>query len=513
MPLTRRAFLLGALGAPTLSLAGSGWRRLLTLPRAEAAKVEPRGRVVLGWHTGISSAWLDPQEQPAMLTPTNFQYAVHDALIKNYHGQIAQPALAERWEMAPDFRSATFWLRPGIKFHNGDPVTPEDVKFTYENYRGAQADVFKAKTERVEIVDDRTVRFHFKAPFLDFPILFGTGASGAAWVVPAKYYQQVGPDGFKRQPIGAGPYRLVRQEPGVKLEFEAFPDYYRPVHVKQLVMVGVTEPFTRVAMLERGEADIIYLVPGELIARVRSLPGVLLAPTLAGPFWMEMPGFEDPASPFHDRRVRQAISLALNRRALSEAETAGFAPPLGNWIPHNWPGAIEWPEFPYDPQQAKQLLADAGYANGLDLDWFVPFPPYFSLGERIISQLREVGIRTKMRTMERGTFFSLLRGGPAGVSGYPAGADRLGDPRRLGGALPGVFPMRRVVFAVVRARAGRQVRALRGLGRPCRAPAPGRRHPADDSGKLLRYSRIPAGVYQRHRPTYCGAEVAGRLFY
>src|SRR5207247_9656951 len=138
-------------------------------------------------------------------------------------------------------------LRTGTKIHKGEPATPQDVKFTYENYRGAKADVFKKKTERVEIVDDRTIRFLFKEPFLDFAILFGTAnVAGAGWVVPEKYYKQVGPDGFKQKPIGAGPYKLVRHEPGVKLEMEAFDGYYRPVHVKHLVMTSVPAPATRV---------------------------------------------------------------------------------------------------------------------------------------------------------------------------------------------------------------------------------------------------------------------------
>jgi Bacterial extracellular solute-binding proteins, family 5 Middle len=128
-----------------------------------------------------------------------------------------------------------------------------------------------------------TVHFHFKELFLDFPIIFGTAnVSGAGWIVPAKYYQQVGAERFKQQPIGAGPYKLVRQEPGVRIELEAFADYYRPVHVKQLVMIAVPEVATRVAMLERGEADIIYLVPGELIETVGKIPGVMLAPVLSG---------------------------------------------------------------------------------------------------------------------------------------------------------------------------------------------------------------------------------------
>ena len=132
---------------------------------------------------------------------------IHDALIKNQGTQLYDhAALAERFTVAADSKSATFVLRKGTKFHNGDPVTPQDVKFSYENYRGAKADVFKQKTERVEIVDDRTVRFVFKEPFLDFAILFGTAnVAGPGWVVPEKYYKQVGPDGFKQKPIGAGP--------------------------------------------------------------------------------------------------------------------------------------------------------------------------------------------------------------------------------------------------------------------------------------------------------------------
>jgi len=271
-------------------------------PAGAAAK----GKIVLAWHAGIASRWLDPQEHDGTATPDNFLTAIHDALIKNQGTELYNhPALAEHFTIAADSRSATFTLRRGIKFHNGDPVTPQDVKFSYENYRGAKADVFKKKTERVEIVDDRTIRFLFKEPFLDFAVLFGTAnVAGPGWVVPEKYYKQVGADAFKQRPIGAGPYRLIRQEPGVKIELEAFDGYYRPVNAKQLVMISVPEAATRVAMLERGEADIIYFVPGELINKVGKLPGVMLAPVLSGSWWLEFPGFQDPKNPFRDKRVR-----------------------------------------------------------------------------------------------------------------------------------------------------------------------------------------------------------------
>src|SRR5437016_5462417 len=272
-------------------------------PAGAAAK----GKIVLAWHAGIASRWLDPQEHDGTATPDNFLTAIHDALIKNQGTELYNhPALAEHFTIAADSRSATFTLRRGIKFHNGDPVTPQDVKFSYENYRGAKADVFKKKTERVEIVDDRTIRFLFKEPFLDFAVLFGTAnVAGPGWVVPEKYYKQVGADAFKQRPIGAGPYRLIRQEPGVKIELEAFDGYYRPVNAKQLVMISVPEAATRVAMLER----------------------------------------------------------------------------------------------------------EAGFPNGFDLEWVTPVPPFYSRGERVIAQLREIGIRARLQTMERGIFLQRLQGG------------------------------------------------------------------------------------------------------
>src|SRR5213594_3017570 len=348
-------------------------------PAGAAAK----GKIVLAWHAGLASRWLDPQEHNGTATPDNFLTAIHDALIKNQSTELYNhPALAEHFTVAADSKSATFTLRRGLKFHNGEPVTPQDVQFSYESYRGAKADVFKKKTERVEIVDDRTIRFLFKEPFLDFAILFGTAnVAGPGWVVPEKYYKQVGADGFKQKPIGAGPYKLVRHEPGVKVEMEAFEGYYRPVHVKQLVMTAVPEAATRVAMLERGEADIIYFVPGELINKVGKLPGVMLAPVLSGSWWLEFPGFQDPKNPFRDKRVREAVSLAIDRRAINQAESGGLGKVTGNWINNDVQNAIEWPEFERNVDKARQLLREAGYPNGFNVDWVTPLPSFYSRGE------------------------------------------------------------------------------------------------------------------------------------
>jgi peptide/nickel transport system substrate-binding protein len=383
-----------------------------------AGKVVASGSMVLGWHTNVAPRWLDPLQHDGGATPDNFLNAVQDALIKNFRNELYDHlALAERYEFAEDAKSATFWLRPGLKFHNGTPVTPADVKWGYEHYHGAWAAVLHATTESVETPDDVTVRFNFKQPFLDFPRLIGTAnVCGAGWVVPAKYYQEVGQDGFAQKPVGAGPYKLVAQEPGTKLEFEAFEDYYRPVHVKKFTIISVPDSATRVAMLERGEADIVYGIPGELVARIKDNPKLMLAPVVSGNFWLEFPGFQDPKNPFHDKRVREAISLAIDRDAINQAESAGFGVVDGNWINDDVQYALSWPKWEYDLTKAKKLMADAGFPNGFTVDWLTPAPPFYSRGERVISQLQAIGIRTRLQTLERSVF---LKRRQAGMKEWP----------------------------------------------------------------------------------------------
>src|SRR6516164_1073083 len=405
--LTRRRLL------QTAAVAASGLA-MPQLQRAGAAEpLAPQGRMVLGWHTNIAPRWLDPMQHDGGATGDNFLNIVQDALIKNYREELYDHlALAERFEFAEDAKSATFRLRDDIHFHDGAPVTPDDVKWSYEHYHGAWAKVLHERTDRINVVDKRTIRFDFKAPFLDFPRLIGTAnVCGAGWVVPAKYYQEVGQDGFAQKPIGAGPYKLVSQEPGTKLEFEAFENYYRPVHVKKFTIISVPDSATRVAMLERGEADIVYGIPGELVARIKDNPKLMLAPVVSGNFWLEFPGFQDPKNPFHDKRVREAVSLAIDRDAINQAESAGYGVVDGNWINDDVQYALNWPKWEYNVSKAKKLMAEAGYPNGFNVDWLTPAPPFYSRGERAISQLQGIGIRTRLQTLERAVYLKRRQGG------------------------------------------------------------------------------------------------------
>ncbi len=286
------------------------------------------------------------------------------------------------------------------------------------------------RTDRVEIVDDRTVKLHFKVPFIDFLLYYATPASAAGIIIPKNYYLSLGSDNAERDekfvqaPIGAGPYKFVRQEPGIEVEFEAFTDYWRKVpHVKTVISRGVRELPVRVAALKSGEVDFVYFVTGELLQSVIDDPNLRYHPNNSAPFWLMFPDMADPKSPFHDKRVRQAVSLALDRQYLADQETAGMAIPWGNFIPPEWPGAVHRPGEEYNIKEAKRLMADAGHAEGFKFDWFTPFPAVESLNLRVMEQLREIGIVSEMNVMERPVYYQKLLEGLAedGMShkGFP----------------------------------------------------------------------------------------------
>ena len=142
-------------------------------------------------------------------------YAVHDAMAKPMPAGLITPSLAESWTESKDHLTYTFVLRKGVRFHNGDPVTAEDVKFSWDRYKGASAKLLHDKVKEVTVVDPGTVRFVLKEPWPDFITFYGTTASGAGWIVPKKYVEKVGEDGFKAAPVGAGPTgRLVQARRG-----------------------------------------------------------------------------------------------------------------------------------------------------------------------------------------------------------------------------------------------------------------------------------------------------------
>src|SRR5205809_2950444 len=369
------------------------------------------GESVIAWHVSIAPSWFDPSSAPAQITPCGILYALHDSVVRPLYGGKVGPGLAEAWSESPDGLTYEFRLRRGLKFHNGDAVTAEDVKFSFERYKGAAAKELQSRVEAIEVVNPLTVKFRLKAPWPDFMTFYGTTVSGAGLVVPKKYITQVGDEGFRKHPIGAGPFKFVSHTPGVEVVVEAYPGYWRKVsNVKRFVMKSVPEGTTRVAMLKNGEADIAYALDGEDALNVRRDSRLQLVPSKhASIYWIEFAEQWDPKSPWHDKRLRLAVNHALDRKAINEVSCLGYCPPAGVIVPRVMEFALQAPVTPYDPQKAKQLLADAGYPNGIDAGDFTPNPPFFTTAEAATNYLGAVGIRTKMRQMERAAFLTAWR--------------------------------------------------------------------------------------------------------
>src|SRR2546426_7549951 len=153
-----------------------GTTLLIALPAA----AQPSGTMTFGVHVTLATRWLDPADTDSEITPFMILYAIHDALVKPMPGNLNAPCLAESWSVSKDGRTWEFVLRKGARFHNGDPVTAEDVKFSFERYKGAAATLFKDRVREVQVLDPGRVRFQLKEPWPDFMTFYGTSASGAA---------------------------------------------------------------------------------------------------------------------------------------------------------------------------------------------------------------------------------------------------------------------------------------------------------------------------------------------
>jgi peptide/nickel transport system substrate-binding protein len=363
------------------------------------------GQLTWAIHVSLAPAWFEPAEASGIITPFMVFYALHDAMVKPMPEKPLAPSLAESWSAPEDGRTYEFVLRDGAKFHNGEPVTAEDVKFSFERYRGTAHDLLQQRVATVEALDARRVRFQLKEPWPDFLLFYAT-MTGAGWIVPKKYVERVGDDGFKKAPIGAGPYKFVSFDPGVELVMEAHEGYWRKTPtVKRLVWKVIPEETTRLAALKRGECDIAYSIRGELAEELKRTPGLTLKPVVINsPFWIYFAEQWDPKSPFHDPRVRRAVSLALDYDGINQALTLGHSLITYSIVPKDYEYYWQPPKIPFDPKAAAALLAEAGFKGGFDAGDYFCDSSYANLGEAVINSLRDVGIKLKMRPIERAAF-------------------------------------------------------------------------------------------------------------
>jgi peptide/nickel transport system substrate-binding protein len=381
---------------------------LLVLSAPVPAAAAPEGALTWGVHISIAPTFFDPAEAPGIITPFMILYALHDALVKPMPGNAMAPSLAESWTVSKDGLTYEFVLRKSAKFHNGEPVTAEDVKYSFTRYKGAGNKTLKERVASVDVLDAQRVRFKLKQPWPDFMTFYGTPATGAAWIVPKKYVEQVGVDGFKKAPIGAGPFKFVKFTPGVELVLEAFDGYWRKTpNVKTLTFRGIPDESTRLAALKRGEVDIAYSITGPLAEELKRTSGLTLVPTYM-PFtsWLYPSDQWDPKSPWADVRVRRAANLAIDRQAINEAAYLGLAKVTSSNVPHKMDYFWQPPPAKFDAAQARKLLAEAGYANGFEAGELSGDTVYgVALGEPSVNYLNAVGIRVKLRIMERAAYY------------------------------------------------------------------------------------------------------------
>lgn len=378
-----------------------------TLAAPAPAFAAPEGSLTWGVHVSLTPAFFDPGEATGTALPLMVYYAMHDALVRPVVGSQMGNSLAESWSVSRDGLTYEFNLRRNVKFHNGDPVTTEDVKFSFDRYKGASATLLKSKVAAVEIVDRYKIRFVLKEVWPDFITFYGTPATGAGWIVPKKYLEKVGDEGFKKAPIGAGPYKFVSFKPGVELVLEAFDGYWRKQpNVKTLVLKVIPDDATRTAALKRGEVDIAYGITGALAEEVRKTSGLTLkSAQIPVCIWLQFADQSDPKSPWADARVRLAASLAIDRKAINDASYLGLGTISANIVPHALDFYWDPPPTPFDPARAKKLLAEAGYPNGFDGGELSSEAFAASgIGEPVVNDLGAVGIRLKLRPMERAAF-------------------------------------------------------------------------------------------------------------
>ncbi len=376
------------------------------------ANAAPQGTLKEVIHWSLSADWIDPALSTHSTSAFLIMYLIHDALIKAMPNQTYGPSLAESWTISPDTRVYEFKLRKGVKFHNGDLMTADDVIFSFKRYKGTAAKTFHGRIEKMEAVNDHLVRFSFKKPFPDFLEYLLPGASTLGWIVPKKYIEKVGDAEFKKNPVGCGPYKFVEFEAGRKLIGEAFEGYWRKVpSIKRMEFHIVREAGTRLTMVKRGEADIATLMQEVFYESAKKDPNLRVLSPLSPTIWLVYFASQwDPKSPWSDPRVRRAASLAIDRQTLADLHMPGCTG-AGSIGIEGDPFAVQFPPDPYDPQKAKKLLAEAGYPNGFKGGKFYPYGGYWPYGEQIATYWKAIGITMDIILLDRPGFLAQRRGG------------------------------------------------------------------------------------------------------
>jgi peptide/nickel transport system substrate-binding protein len=404
-----------------------GWK--LWIPSAEEAATMMEeltpvsgGTLVVGLETASIESF-DPADYRDRPTETVLRN-MFDGLVTRTTTNKVVPQIADSWEWV-DNQTLEFKLKQGVTFHNGEALTAEDVKFTFERTITENAIEYPephtaarkgliAPLESVEVVDDYTVRLLFSKPW---PVALQMLCHHN--ILPKDYVEQVGTEGFVANPIGAGPYKFVEGSLDTQIVMERFSDYYGgsknlppigPPYLKRVIFRMLPEASTRVAALQAGEVHLIQRVPAQMYDTLKADPNVMVK-TCAGtrPNWVEMNVHK---APFDNVKVRQAMNYALDAQVIVDTVLGGRGIVLpGALSPYNNFADQTLQPYGYDPEKAKALLAEAGY-NPEDISFVIDSSESDKeRAEAVAGQLQQLGIDATVRLWDWSVVKPMLRDG------------------------------------------------------------------------------------------------------
>lgn len=373
---------------------------------AAGSSATTSGPKILQWGGANMVSRLDPQSSATFWDLAMFENVFDTLTTRNAppNSTTLQPRLATEWKLLND-TTWQFKLRSGVKFHNGDPLTAADVKFTFERAIDPKGtSVWKSAYPllgRVDAVDDTTVNFVMKA--VD-PLLPARVIGQGGWIIPAKYFESVGASAFEKKPIGSGPFLVKEIVLGDHIILDANKDYWggRP-NVDQVILKAIPEVSARMAALvSTGEINFTENLPADQIAKVA---GGATTKVVDNPYtgdYSVTPNFEVPA--LKDIRVRQALSLAIDRPSLLKNLFNGKGRvPSGAIPPGDFAFDAGVPPLPYDPDRAKTLLKEAGYTNApivLETTRNYLVDADQALGEALVAMWKAVGLNVSLELLE-----------------------------------------------------------------------------------------------------------------
>jgi len=346
---------------------------------------------------------------------------VYSGLIKVTPNFDYAPDLATKWE-TPDDKTIVFHLNPNAKFHNGQPVKAADVKWTYESLMNPTFVTSKrsgyASVDHIETPDEQTVIFKLKeanAGIFD-NLTVGILPTGADTNV------------YKTRPIGCGPYKLVEHRPDERLEFEAFDQWHGGApKIKHVTVRIIPDATTRVLEMRRGTVNFeVNQIPFENVAEFEKNPEFTVVKSSGSVYQYLAFNMHDPA--LAKPLVRQAIAYAIDRDRIIRDIQRGYAQPTETMLAEgHWARASNLPSHPYDPAKAKQLLAQAGYPNGLSLVFKTSTDAEANSRAQVMqAMMKQAGFNVSIQSNEMSTFFADI--GKGNFQMYSLSRNGISDP-------------------------------------------------------------------------------------